>query len=212
LLCDPLSFPIGTLCAFFFAVKGAKYRMKKPSIFTGVELLAEEPISYTMHSWMNRDPRGYAPSRISRYEKNRSADGADGIRVGRWLLPVVCVAYLALLTALLLTPNPAAVVGLKRIPQLPWGDGGIHFCFFTGLAILVHAMRWPKRIHWLAIALLLVYGAGAETLQAFVPPRAVELKDYLENFMGVAAGTGIYWTLQRVWQACCKSRLAVGYK
>jgi VanZ family protein len=193
----------------FFAVKGTDCRMKNQIVVPGVELLAEEPIFYTMHSWMNRNPRGYSPARNLRYEEKGSLAAANGIRIGRWLPIVVCSAYLALLTVLLLSPDPAAVVGLKRIPQLPWSENGIHFCFFAGLAILAHAVRWPTPVHWLTIALLLAYGVSTETLQFFVPPRAVELKDYFENFMGVAAGTGIYWTLQRMRQVCCKSRKAV---
>jgi VanZ family protein len=119
---------------------------------------------------------------------------------------LVCLAYLALLTVLLLTPNPAAVVGLTRVPWFPWGNVGIHFCAFSLLTILVHATRWPKPLYWLLIVLLLMYAGTTESLQHFVPSRSVELKDYLENFLGIAAGTATYWFALRIWQAQCSKK------
>jgi VanZ family protein len=112
----------------------------------------------------------------------------------RRVLVLTCLAYWAFLTVLLLTPDPAAVVGLKQVPVFPWGDVGIHFSFFTILAILVHAIRWPKRPDW-PILVLLVYGIATESLQAFVPPRTVELMDYVENIAGVAFGSAVVWAL-----------------
>jgi VanZ family protein len=115
------------------------------------------------------------------------------------IIKLACWAYSTLLTVLLLTPNPAAVVGLKKIPWFPLGDIGMHFCAFFLLAILVHSTRWPKPLHWLWIVALLGYGATTESLQAFVPFRSVELKDYLDNCLGVLAGSGIYWAVHRLW-------------
>jgi VanZ family protein len=99
-----------------------------------------------------------------------------------------------------LVPDPAAVVHLRRVPTLPWGDIGIHFMVFTTLTVLVHGTRWPKRIYWPVIVFLVVYGLTTESLQALVPPRKVELLDYTENILGVAAGTAIYWLAERLWR------------
>ncbi|MCY2994376.1 MAG: VanZ family protein [Planctomycetota bacterium] len=112
---------------------------------------------------------------------------------------LICGGYGALLTVLLLAPNPAAVVGLRRVPVFPWGDIGIHFTAFTILTLLVYVAQWPKGIGWAASAVLVAYGITTESLQWFVPSRAVELLDYTENILGVAAGTGIYW-LGRAWK------------
>ena len=112
----------------------------------------------------------------------------------------ICALYLSLLTLLLLSPNPAAVVGMKSIPSVPGGDTTIHFGAFTLLTILVHSMRWPKPVHWLLVVLLLGYAGATESLQAFVPPRTVELKDYVANVFGITAGSAIYWSLQRTFQ------------
>jgi len=112
------------------------------------------------------------------------------MRILRYL---ICAAYWIFLTVLLLVPNPAAVVGMKRVPVFPWGDIGIHFTAFSILTILVHATRWPKRPGWVVVAVLLAYGIATESLQYFVPPRAVELKDYTENIIGVLVASGIVW-------------------
>jgi VanZ family protein len=112
---------------------------------------------------------------------------------------LLCLAYWALLTALLLVPDPAALFGLKSVPTLPWGKIGIHFTAFTILAVLVHATRWPKPPGWLLTAFLVFYGLATETLQAFFPPRTgLQLMDYTENLVGVAAGSGIYWLVGRL--------------
>ncbi len=116
-----------------------------------------------------------------------------------------CVAYAVLLTMLLLAPQPAKLLGLRRIPMFPWGDIGIHFTAFTILTLLVHGLRWPTRTRWPIVAALLAYGVVIESLQVFVPSRSVELLDYLENMLGVAVGTGIYWLARRLIQSSSTS-------
>jgi VanZ family protein len=116
----------------------------------------------------------------------------------RTVLLLVCLAYWSFLTALLLVPDPAALVGLERVPIFPWGKIGIHFTAFTILAVLVHATRWPKPPGRVLTALLVFYGLATESLQALVPPRTCRLMDYVENLAGVAAGSGIYWLVGRL--------------
>jgi len=105
---------------------------------------------------------------------------------------VICLGYWALLTLLLLTPNPAAIVGLRKIPTFPWGDTGLHFAAFAVLGVLVHAARWPQPPARFLTALLLGYGIAAESLQAFVPSRTVEMKDYAGNILGILVATALY--------------------
>jgi VanZ family protein len=101
---------------------------------------------------------------------------------------VICLAYWALLTLLLLTPNPAAVVGLKEIPSFPW----VHFAAFALLAVLTCAVRWPQPPGWYLVVLLLGYGIATESLQALVPHRTVAMKDYLGNILGILVATALY--------------------
>jgi VanZ family protein len=115
-----------------------------------------------------------------------------------------CAIYLALLTMLLLSPNPAAAVGLKSIPFVPGGDTTMHLGSFIVLTILVHSMRWPKSLHWSFVAILLTYAAGSEWLQALVPPRTVEPRDFAANVFGIAVGSLVYWSLQRTFQVVCR--------
>ena len=111
---------------------------------------------------------------------------------------LICAGYWGLLTVFLLVPDPAAVVGLHRVPFFPWGDIGIHFTAFTILALLVHGFRRPKGIGWPVVAVLLAYGIGIESFQWFVASRTVQLLDYAENIFGIAAGTGICWLAHRL--------------
>jgi hypothetical protein len=108
-----------------------------------------------------------------------------------------CCGYWLLLSVLLLVPDPAAVVGLKRVPVFPWGKFGIHLTAFTILSLLVHASRWPKRLSWSVFAVLVAYGLTTESLQLLVPHRSARVIDAVENILGIALGAGIYWLVRR---------------
>jgi hypothetical protein len=108
---------------------------------------------------------------------------------------IACAVYCVLLSVLLLAPDPFALVGLSRPPGPP-GGRGVHLAFFTVLAFLVHASRWPARRAWLGV-LLVGYALSTETLQLWIPNRATESLDFLENLLGLAAGTAIWWWLQK---------------
>jgi len=112
----------------------------------------------------------------------------------------LCVGYWLILTALLLASNPAAVVGLRRVPQLPWGEFGIHLVALTLLTILVHMVGWPKRLNWWLVGVLLFYAIAAEALQVFVPSRCVELIDFAQNVGGVVIGSAIYAAIRSMAQ------------
>ncbi len=110
---------------------------------------------------------------------------------------LICAGYWGLLTVLLLTGDPAGAIGLDEGPNFPGGDVSAHFLAFAILALLVHASRWPRSVTPSPLALLLLYAVAVESLQWFSPPRTVELKDYANNLLGVAAGTGLYWFVTR---------------
>jgi len=102
---------------------------------------------------------------------------------------VVWVAYWLLLTVLLLAPDPLAMLGITSIPGSPGGRMEHLLAFFV-LALLACASR--PRLSWGMLAGLLVgYAVLTETLQALVPTRTVELLDYVENLLGLAAGWGL---------------------
>jgi len=111
----------------------------------------------------------------------------------RLAILTACIFYWLFLTVLLLVPNPAGLVGLHAVPIFPWGKFGIHLGFFTVLGFLANATRWPKRPSWFMIVVLVVYGITTESLQLFVPPRTARVMDGIENILGIAVGSAIYW-------------------
>lgn len=107
---------------------------------------------------------------------------------------VVGVAYWLLLTVLLLAPDPLVLVGITRVHGPPGGRME-HLLLFAILALLACASRPPLR-RGLMAGLLVGYAVLTETLQTFVPTRTVELLDYLENLLGLAAGWGLWRLIQ----------------
>ncbi len=95
-----------------------------------------------------------------------------------------------MVTALLLAPNPAALMGLRRVP-FPGYSLAAHFGCFFALGALTLASRLPfsRRA---TLAGLVGYGAAVELLQGLVPQRTVEFADFVANAAGVAAGAGAY--------------------
>ena len=80
--------------------------------------------------------------------------------------------------------------------------------FFTVLGFLANPIRWPKRLCWQMIVFLIVYGIATESLQLFVPHRTARVMDAVENILGIAFGSAIYWLLLRVMQPYLKLDLA----
>lgn len=111
------------------------------------------------------------------------------------LIRIGCAAYWVMLTVLLLLPDPMALVGIEE-DAVPAHDRGVHFLFFLGLGFLVRASRWPIR-RWALAAGVVLYAILIEGLQHFVPSRSVELLDFGENLLGLAAGAGVWWLLQK---------------
>jgi VanZ family protein len=102
--------------------------------------------------------------------------------------------YLLLLSFLLLAPEPLKLLGFASRPGAS-SLRMVHFCLFTVLGFLVWASRWPVR-RGLVVGLLVAYALVTESLQWLVPTRTVDLLDYVENLLGLAAG-GAVWHLLR---------------
>jgi VanZ family protein len=45
---------------------------------------------------------------------------------------------------------------------------------------------------------MVIYGITTETLQLFVPHRTAQVIDGIENLLGIALGSGIYWLAWRL--------------
>jgi hypothetical protein len=122
----------------------------------------------------------------------------------RIVVLLACICYWLFLTVLLLVPNPAALIGLHGVPIVLWGKFGIHLMFLTVLGLLANSTRWPKRPCWQMIVFLVVFGITTESLQLFVPHRTARVTDGIENILGIAAGSAIYWLLLRLMQPLLK--------
>jgi glycopeptide antibiotics resistance protein len=122
----------------------------------------------------------------------------------RLAILIASLCYWLFLTVLLLVPNPAALVGLHAVPVFPWGKFGVHLIAFTILGFLANATRWPKRFCWPMIVFLVGYGITTEVLQLFVPHRTSRVMDGIENILGIAAGSALYWLLLRLMQPFLK--------
>ncbi len=105
---------------------------------------------------------------------------------------VLLAVYWLALTVLLLAPDPLKWLGIVKVPGAPGGRWQ-HFLSFGLLAVLVLASRLRLRPGVL-LGLLVGYAIGTESLQWLVPTRTVELLDYAENLLGLAAG----WALWRL--------------
>lgn len=104
-------------------------------------------------------------------------------------------AYLLALTVLLLVPDPLALLGISRLPG-PESGRGVHFCAFLILGFLASSAELPAGRGRVAIVLV-IYALTTESLQTFVRSRHVELLDYTENLLGVAAGMGLWMLIER---------------
>ena len=107
---------------------------------------------------------------------------------------LICAVYWLSLTTLLLAPDVRVLFG-GRIPEVGTGVG-VHFVAFVLLAFFTLASRPPQR-HLLLAALLIGNAAATELLQKLSPPRTTELKDFVENLLGLAVGTAIWWGANR---------------
>jgi VanZ family protein len=105
---------------------------------------------------------------------------------------LACLAYVVFLSLLLLSPNPARVIGVSG--ELPWLLRTLmpyaHLLSFSVLAVLMLLARWPLP-RWSIVLLLAAYGGATEIIQGFVPPRTPEWADWFQDVGGVAAGTAV---------------------
>ena len=115
----------------------------------------------------------------------------QGGSVSVWAAPAFATFWL-LLTLLLLSSDPRALLGLE--PWARWlpAPAVAHVVCFVLLAILAHLSRLPiSRITLLAA--LFGYALAAEALQTLVANRTVDPSDALANLAGLAVGTSLWF-------------------
>lgn len=115
-----------------------------------------------------------------------------------WIVRAACLGTWATVTALLLAPNPAVLMGLRHVPFSGYALAAHFGCFFV-LGILTLASRLPSP-WWATLAVLGGYGVGIELLQGLVPQRTIDFADFLANAVGIAAGVGAYAAAEWYWR------------
>jgi VanZ family protein len=112
----------------------------------------------------------------------------------QWLMRIVCVGYFIFLTLLLLTTDPAKLIGMRR--GLPWILQTMmplaHTISFLTLAVLALMTRWPVP-RWGIVLILAIYGGMTEAIQSRVPHRTPEWTDWCQDLAGIALGTACCW-------------------
>lgn len=111
-------------------------------------------------------------------------------RHARWTVRVVCACSWAVVTALMLSPNPAALVGLRSASLSAYSTAA-HLGSFILLSVLTLGSRLPMSVP-ATLALLVVYGIVVELFQGLVPRRCVSLEDLVANGLGIAIGAAVY--------------------
>ncbi len=133
------------------------------------------------------------------FSSARSLETLAPARIVSWPR-VLCLAYLAVFSWLLLTEDPARILPWKSSLKTVGGTAAplAHLMGFTVLTFLAFASRWPIRR---AMVVLALFGcaSGTELLQRLVPRRTPEFGDFALNVVGITLGVGI-------WLACRHSR------
>jgi hypothetical protein len=125
----------------------------------------------------------------------------------QWLMRFVCIGYAIFLTLLLLTADPARLIGMRG--GLPWILRTMlplaHAISFLTLAVLALMTRWPVP-RWTIVVVLAVYGGMTEVTQGFFPPRTPEWKDWFQDLVGIAVGAACCWAVAVLASLCAGAR------
>jgi hypothetical protein len=133
----------------------------------------------------------FPPARSTECDRAYEERGGETMQ---WLMRIVCIGYFVFLTMLLLTADPARLIGLHggllRIVQvvLPWA----HAISFMVLAVLALMTRWPIP-RWGIVLALVIYAGMTEIVQGYVPHRTPDWIDWLQDLAGIALGAACCW-------------------
>ncbi len=126
---------------------------------------------------------------------------ANRIRLGA--IRVICACWWIVVTVLLLSSNPASLVGLSARWVSAW-SAVAHVGSFLLLSGLTLASAPPLSMQS-TLALLAVYGVTVELLQGLVPNRYVSWSDFAANLLGIAMGAIFYAAARMLWRRRTKN-------
>lgn len=111
-------------------------------------------------------------------------------RTRLWIVRALCLGSWAMVTTLLLVPDPSGLVGLREGRLSGYSTIAHIGCFFV-LSTLTLASGLPFSMP-ATLALLVSYGGVVELLQGLVPRRTVSFSDFIANTLGIAVGAAAY--------------------
>lgn len=121
------------------------------------------------------------------------------------LMRFLCLGYSIYLTALLLTADPAQLVGGSLPGFLRSTMPVAHLLSFFVLAVLALAIRWPAP-RWAVVIILVIYGGLTEIAQGFLPPRTPDWMDWFQDVAGITVGAVSCWIVALVAGAYARAR------
>ena len=100
----------------------------------------------------------------------------------QWLMRIVCIGYVVFLTMLLLTSDPARLIGFRE--ELPWVLRTMlpvaHAVSFFVLAVVALMTRWPAP-RWAIVLILAIYGGTTEAAQGLTLTRTPRWTDWCQD-------------------------------
>jgi hypothetical protein len=113
------------------------------------------------------------------------------------------VAYLAVLSYGLLSPDPFQIAGEHGIQWRSFYFEHVepigHWIAFAPLGFLGCVSDWPLR-RITRFGLLVCYALASEGLQHFLPPRTVDWRDLVQNLAGLVTGAAVWWLMRWMWR------------
>lgn len=112
---------------------------------------------------------------------------------------ILAIVATAILTLILLTPNPLALLGFTQPDSRDVVDSiisdkvqhALSYAFLT--SILIGAFTGPRlRVTAWAASIAIAHGAATELLQRFVPERTCDWKDLVADASGVLVAAALY--------------------
>ena len=130
---------------------------------------------------------------LARVDRRHASGWFKPHSVGERSLKTLGIAYLAVLTALLLSRNPLGLMAIESDLLLlgalmPFA----HLLSFSLLSFFALSVRWPLR-RPVVLSMLVIYAIATEGLQWFVSSRTPELADVAQNLLGIAIGAAVCW-------------------
>jgi VanZ family protein len=109
----------------------------------------------------------------------------------RWM---VWIAYVAVWTVALLTPNPVAIAHAVLPHEAVFTTAKtLHICAYAMGVVLSGWLQVTSRFRWALLVFISVHAMGTEFLQQYVPTRTGSVRDVILDHIGIILGLILSW-------------------